>query len=104
MDIGFVQGKSDNLPRIDSTMMAKKRDTKRPARKLSHKKSCSRLPLNAFSNRNTALYYTIIDFALGKTGRFSKASGSNKLKRGLSDIPRRRCDFCHTRKNEKLRN
>ncbi|GBM82277.1 Nose resistant to fluoxetine protein 6 [Araneus ventricosus] len=74
MDIGFVQGKSDNLPRIDSTMMAKKRDTKRrgsPARKLSHKKSCSYLPLNAFSNRNKALYYTTIDFALGKTESLS---------------------------------
>ncbi|GBL86406.1 hypothetical protein AVEN_164572-1 [Araneus ventricosus] len=82
MDIGFVKGKSGNLPGIDSTMMAKKLNTKTPARKLSHKKSCSYLPLNAFSNRSKALYYTTIDFALGKTDRFSKASGSNELKRG----------------------
>ncbi|GBM93018.1 hypothetical protein AVEN_219832-1 [Araneus ventricosus] len=80
MDIGFVQGKSDNA-KNGFCNDGKETGHKAQDRKLSHKKSCSYLPLNAFSYRNKALYYTSIDFALGKTGRFSKASGSNKLKR-----------------------
>ncbi|GBN26470.1 hypothetical protein AVEN_180389-1 [Araneus ventricosus] len=83
MDIGFVQGKSDNFPRIDSYTDGKETGHKTLPRKLSYKKSCSYLPLNAFSNRSKALYYTTINFALEKTCRFSKASGSNKLKRVL---------------------
>ncbi|GBM97624.1 hypothetical protein AVEN_220604-1 [Araneus ventricosus] len=83
MDIGFVQGKSDNFPSIDSYNDGKETGHKTLPRKLSHKKSCSYLPLNAFSNRNKDLYYTTIDFAFGKTCRFSKASSSNKLKRAL---------------------